>query len=182
VVLVTGASQGARSINQFMIQMVRAHPGAFAGWQVLHQTGPTDAEEAAQTYAGAGIPAIVEPFVHGLGVWWGASELAVGRCGAGVVAEAWASQTPAFFMPYPYHRDQHQRANASALASAGAALIVDDRVDSGPNVIANGSALLALLADAPRRGSMRAAYGGLGPVDGARQVAQVLAGLVPARD
>lgn len=171
--LVTGASQGARSINQLLIHIAAHNPGSLRGWQVLHQTG-SDKETVAvrDAYAGANIRAIVQPFVDALGVWWGAADLAVGRCGAGIVAEAWASTVPAIFMPYPYHRDQHQRANALPLERAGAAHIATDLIDPIASAATVGATLLSLLGDPAKRQTMRSAYAALGPADGAARVAQ----------
>lgn len=177
VLLVTGASQGAASLNNFLQLFVKHHAAALAGWSVLHQTGPGDWSKLADTYRDAGIPAIVKPFVAGMGMWWGAAELCVGRCGAGIVAEAWASTTPALFLPYPYHKDQHQRVNAEPLARAGSAVIETDRIDGDANMHTLGTVLLYLLADAPRRATMRAAFASLGKPDGAARAAAVIAEL-----
>jgi UDP-N-acetylglucosamine--N-acetylmuramyl-(pentapeptide) pyrophosphoryl-undecaprenol N-acetylglucosamine transferase len=32
-------------------------------------------------------------------------------------------------MPYPYHKDNHQRTNAEQLEKAGCLIIVDDKID-----------------------------------------------------
>jgi UDP-N-acetylglucosamine:LPS N-acetylglucosamine transferase len=184
VLLVTGASLGARSINQLMGKLAFDERPAFSGWQILHQTGGTDADAqaCAETYKQAGIRAVVQPFVKNMGLWWGAAELALGRCGAGIVAEAWANTVPAVFMPYPYHKDEHQRANAQPLAAVGAAEIVTDLIDPAANAKGVGATLVALLTNPGRRDEMRKACASLGPANGAERVAaavrEVAAGLV----
>jgi UDP-N-acetylglucosamine--N-acetylmuramyl-(pentapeptide) pyrophosphoryl-undecaprenol N-acetylglucosamine transferase len=57
---------------------------------------------------------------------YAAADLVVCRAGAVTAAEVATAGVPAIFMPYPFHRDQHQRANAQVLADAGGALLVDD--------------------------------------------------------
>jgi UDP-N-acetylglucosamine--N-acetylmuramyl-(pentapeptide) pyrophosphoryl-undecaprenol N-acetylglucosamine transferase len=174
VLLVTGASLGARSINRLLLELLRRTPEAFAGWQVLHQTGDSDAEALIRAYEAAGVPAIVRPFVASMGAWWGAAEIAVARCGAGLVAEAWASRTPAVFLPYPFHKDQHQRANALPLAEAGAAVVCEDRIDPGANAEDAGRTLVSLLSDRAKARKMREASLALGPVDGAARAASAV--------
>jgi UDP-N-acetylglucosamine--N-acetylmuramyl-(pentapeptide) pyrophosphoryl-undecaprenol N-acetylglucosamine transferase len=172
--LVTGASQGAGSINRFMQAFVRERAPSLGGWQVIHQTGKTDVEETRAAYARAGVPALVEPFFHAMGVCWRAADLAVSRAGAGSVAEAWANAVPAVFMPYPFHKDEHQRHNAAVLSGAGGAIVATDLVDPAKNAAAVGPVLAELLADAARRAAMRRAIAGLGPVDGAARVARAV--------
>lgn len=176
VLLVTGASLGARSINQLMTKLAFDERPAFSGWQILHQTGGTDADAqaCADSYQRAGIRAVVRPFVRNMGVWWGAADLALGRCGAGIVAEAWANTVPAVFMPYPYHKDEHQRANAQPLVAAGAAEVLTDLIDPAANAKGAGATLVALMTSQSRRDEMRKACASLGPVDGAERVARVV--------
>lgn len=177
--LVTGASQGARSINRMLAHLVRTQPAAFTarGWQVIHQCGTGEEESLAAAYSGAGIPAVVKPFIDAMGPAWGAADLAVSRAGAGSVAEAWAAHVPAIFMPYPYHRDQHQRFNAEPLARSGGAVIATDYIDEGINATAAdgaGRALLAMLADPSQIDTRRRAMQQLGPADGAARIASAL--------
>lgn len=176
VLFVTGASQGSRSVNEFLASFVRAEAELLRreGWQVVHQTGSQDNAPWQAAYREAGVPAIVEQFFDAMGLAWGACDCAVSRAGAGSVAEAWANRVPTLFLPYPYHRDQHQRQNAEPLARAGGATIETDHIAAPANMEHAAPALLALLRDPPRRDAMRAALAALGPVDGADRLAQAL--------
>lgn len=175
--MVSGGSQGAASVNLLMAALARSRPGALSGWQVLHQSGEDDNTALENAYTVAGVKAVVTRFVSAMGVWWRAADLAVGRCGAGTVAEAWANGVPAVFLPYPFHRDQHQRANAAPLVSAGAAVVCDDLVSAEANLPVAGAVIADLLTDGARREGMRQSAERLGPADGAERVARALLGL-----
>ena len=172
--LVTGASQGARSINRLIIRLLEENARAFAGWQVVHQTGAGEEDAAIAAYERAGIAAAVAPFFDAMGLAWGAADLAVSRAGAGSVAEAWANHIPTVFLPYPYHKDEHQRFNARPLEQAGGAVIVRDRIDETANAADAGKVVLDLMGNATRRAAMRNALFKLGPADGARRIAEIL--------
>ncbi len=174
---ISGGSQGARSINEMMIRLAGTDAGMFKGWQVFHQTGVRDDDSVERAYAGAGIPGRVVPFVREIGLAWGAADAALARSGAGTVAEVWASATPTIFLPYPYHRDEHQRHNAEVLLREGGeapVLIVRDLIDASENARVIGPLLADILGSKGRRMAMRAAFAGLGPIDGAREAAEHL--------
>lgn len=176
---VSGGSQGARSINELMIALAESCPDLFRGWQVFHQTGIREDDRVERAYEGAGVRAVVTPFVRGIGSAWGAADVALARCGAGTVAEVWASGTPTLFLPYPFHRDEHQRHNAETLLRAGAeapVIIERDRIDAKENVRVIGPVLRALMGSSERRDAMRRAFSGFGKPDGAREAAVRLLG------
>lgn len=102
------------------------------------------------------------------------ADLAIGRAGANTVAELAATGTPAILLPYPHHRDQHQRHNAADMVSAGAAVLVDDRIDPAANAAAVGAALAPLMDDDSRLEAMSAAALALGRPTAAREVADWL--------
>jgi len=175
--LVTGGSQGAGSINAMMTALVRERPGLFEGWQVIHQTGGgsgRDEQEVREAYSAAGVPAEVRTFFDNVGEVLRASDLAVSRAGAGSVAEAQACALPTLFMPYPYHKDQHQRLNASPLVESGGAVIADDLVDGARNAATVGVMLAELMNDSSAREAMRESLRALGPATGAREVADAV--------
>ncbi len=177
VLLITGGSQGARSLNDFVLALAAREPRRFEGWQVVHQTGGgAVVERAREAWSAAGVPGVVAPYFDRLGLAWGAAALAIARAGAGTVADAWRSATPTVFLPYPHHRDRHQFANAAPLADVGGAWILEDRVDAPANLREHADRLLALLGDAPARARMQNALQKLGPTDGADRVASALLG------
>lgn len=149
VLMVTGGSQGATSINLLMAALADQKSEAFTarGWQVLHQCGKDEEAGPTEAYARAGIKAVVVPFTRQMGLWWGAADLAVSRSGAGTVAEAWCNRVPSVFLPYPYHADDHQRLNAQEMVRRGAAVVCKDQIKPAQNMPEAGEAIERLLRD-----------------------------------
>jgi len=171
--LITGGSQGARTINEFILAFLDAHASSFDGWQVLHQTGE-GREDIREAYERANVRAVCAPFFDSMRDCWGAASLTLARAGAGTVSEAWANRVPAIFMPYPFHRDNHQRANAQPLAAAGSAIVAHDEIDPAKNLLSAGPILLGLLRSPDELGKLAAAASKMPMPDGARVIAEKL--------
>jgi UDP-N-acetylglucosamine--N-acetylmuramyl-(pentapeptide) pyrophosphoryl-undecaprenol N-acetylglucosamine transferase len=166
-VLVFGGSQGAHAIN---VAMVEAAPQLAAGGpplRVTHQTGERDVEMVRAAYRSAGIQAEVEPFLYDMGRRIAAADLIVCRAGATTLAELTAAGKPAILIPLPTATDDHQRKNAEALASAGAAEVLLQSDATGPTLATH---LRALIADLPRRSRMSGAARSLARPDAARLI------------
>ncbi len=178
VLMVTGGSQGLRSLNEFITAFAASKSGrrvlGAGGWQVLHQTGRNFDEAAKVAYRAAGIDAIVVPFTDQMGMWYGAADLAVCTAGAGTIAEIWMNKVPALLLPYPHHKDEHQRFNAAPLNEVGGAMVGKDRIDAAANLRENGPVLELLLSDDAKRATMRVNLEKLGPADGATRIARAL--------
>jgi len=172
--LVTGASQGASSLNELMLAMLSARREALAGWQVFHLSGPSDVERLRTAYAAAGVPARVEAFTHRMGLAWGAADLALSRAGANSVAEAAVNAVPTLFAPYPYHKDAHQAANAEPLVRSGGAAMETDLIDGPRNLEGLGKTLAGLLTDPARRRAMHESLERNRPGDAAATIARML--------
>ncbi len=100
-----------------------------------------------------------------------AADLVVGRAGSSTLAEVTAVGLPMVVVPYP-HAAGHQRANAQAVAEAGAALLVEDEAFDGAALLE----ALGILDDPARAEAMRAASRALGrPGAAAANAALVLA-------
>lgn len=177
--LVTGASQGARTINEAMIEL--AGVVASAGWQVLHLSGPADAERVARGYAKARDASVsptfhyrVVPFTERMSEAMAAADLVVSRAGASTLAEILAVGRPAILLPYPFHRDRHQWHNAAVAVEAGAAARLEDQRDAWANAEQLAPVLRSLLADDLRREAMARAARGLARPQAADLIADLL--------
>jgi len=177
LLLVFGGSLGGGTVNQAMAELARRQMtrGALAGWQVLHLTGEADlvASRAAwESCAKAtGLTVRVEPFINGLSDVWAAASLALCRAGAGSVGEAWAAGVPCIFMPYPWHKDQHQKFNAAPLEKVGGAVVLTDLKETLANARQLEESLVPLLSRPDKVAQMRAALEANPPGDGAQKVA-----------
>lgn len=176
VLLITGASQGARSINEMMTALAASNPAMFDGWRILHLTGAGEEAATARAYEQAGVAARVMPFLSDMGLAWGAAELAISRAGASSVAEVAINAVATIFLPYPYHKDMHQRENARPLVDAGCAMMETDLIETADNVREIGPAIEAMLADDDRRAAMRAALRERSPGDAAERIARLIVG------
>lgn len=180
--LVTGASQGAGSLNDFIVLFAQRHGAAFSKWQVLHLCGPAVEDGPArfeQAYKAAGVRAVVLPFVHRMGLAWGAADLALSRAGANSVGEAAANRVPTIFVPYPHHADLHQKHNAQPLVDSASAVLALDAIEPARNLTALGEPLLRLMAEEGARGAMRARLEARREPDAAGRVAAFLLGQGP---
>lgn len=178
--LITGASQGARTVNE----AVAANLGfleEFDDWQVIHLTGEADFETVRGAYAGRRLRAAVLAFSDHMADALAAADLVVGRAGASTLAELTAVGRGSILMPYPHHRDRHQLANARCLVRAQAARIVSDRIDRDANGRALRAALVPLMRDEKLREQMGAAARRLGRGQAAGQIADRLIELAGMR-
>lgn len=172
--LVTAGSQGAVSINRMMIELAQnpQHREMLADWQILHLAGAKDAPQVQAAYDAAQLPAKVLAFCDAMGLAWAAATVAISRAGAGSVAEVQANCVPTIFLPYPYHKDEHQKLNAKPAVDAGGALLLRDLIEPAANAGQIAQPLRALIADAQQRDAMRTALASHRPPDGAKVIAQ----------
>jgi UDP-N-acetylglucosamine--N-acetylmuramyl-(pentapeptide) pyrophosphoryl-undecaprenol N-acetylglucosamine transferase len=120
-VLVFGGSQGARFLNQRVPAWLA---GVGRAVSVRHQAGERELDAVQAAYNDRGMAAEVTPFIDDMARAYAWADLVVCRAGAATVAELAAVGVPAVLVPYPYAVDDHQRRNAEALVSRGAALCV----------------------------------------------------------
>lgn len=173
LLLVTGASQGARSVNETLAAVWPAFHRDHPDWQMLHLTGNADESVVKAAYANAAAPAQVLAFTHDMPLALAAADVVVARAGASTLAELGVLGKPAILLPYPYHRDQHQRRNAQVLVDAGAAILVEDQRSGGANAPALRAALEQMV-EPEVRARMAAAAARLGRPGAAMAVARWL--------
>jgi len=146
--VVTGGSQGARSINRAIAAALQPLAD-IPGLAIAHQTGARDLEETRAAYASARVRAEVEPFFDDMPERIAHADLVVARSG-GTVAEICVAGVASVLVPYPFAADDHQMANARELERAGACAVVpDDQAQ-----LRLGSLVVELLRDPARRARM----------------------------
>ncbi len=118
--LVLGGSQGATVFSDVV-------PEALAGLaenvrrrlRVTQQCRAEDIERVREIYGKAAIAADLAAFIEDVPALLGAAHLVISRAGASTVSELAVAGRPAILVPYPHATDDHQTANARALAGAG---------------------------------------------------------------
>ena len=123
--LIFGGSQGARQINHAIMRLLPRL--AELPIEIFHQAGELDFDDVSVAYEGFAKPAEVVRFEPDMPNRYGWADLALCRAGALTVAELALAGLPALLVPLPSAADDHQSANARALADAGAAIALDPR-------------------------------------------------------
>jgi len=130
-ILVTGASQGARTLNEAVLAGLprwKRHP-----WQILHLTGEAhynEVRERAENVMKEGDAALNYrpiPFLEDIANAYAVADLVVARGGATTLAEITARGIAALIVPYPFAAEGHQERNARWLEAEGAARILLDK-------------------------------------------------------
>ena len=141
VLLVFGGSQGARSLNELVVNEFGAE-----GPAVLHLAGERDYEALRGRVSRADYRLV--PYTHEFGAALGACDLVLSRAGGSVYDLALAGK-PAVLVPYPHATADHQAKNARYFEQAGAAVVVPDGEIAGVPALVR-----ELLADPSRLAAM----------------------------
>ncbi|MBZ5736815.1 undecaprenyldiphospho-muramoylpentapeptide beta-N-acetylglucosaminyltransferase [Nocardioides mangrovi] len=164
VLLVTGGSQGARSLNRG-VSGAAADLDA-AGVQVLHVQGRHGGAEPAATRT----PYVVVDFVDRMDLAYSAADAVLCRAGSNTVVEVSGLGLPAIYVPLPIGNGE-QALNAQPVVDAGGGLMVAD-ADLTPDWVR--AHVPGLLTDPERLRAMSAAAAGLIPLDADEKLARMV--------
>jgi len=142
-VLVTGGSQGSRTLNRAARESWVFFQRAGFPIRFMLQTGKPEFESLAAEFAASGLYGEVLPFIDDMPAAFRSADLLVCRSGAGAVAELAAAGKPSVLVPFPFAADDHQLRNAEALERAGAAKLLLDRDCTGAKLFETVQALAA---------------------------------------
>jgi UDP-N-acetylglucosamine--N-acetylmuramyl-(pentapeptide) pyrophosphoryl-undecaprenol N-acetylglucosamine transferase len=173
--LITGASQGARSVNR-AIAGALPRLAEIPRLEITHQTGAAGLDETRAAYAASSVRADVAAFFDDLPERMTRADLVVARSG-GTVAEICVAGVASVLVPYPFAADDHQMANARELERAGACVVVPDS-EAGEKL---GDEVVSLLRDPARRARMAQAALRRARPDAAREIWRLCAELVRGR-
>jgi UDP-N-acetylglucosamine--N-acetylmuramyl-(pentapeptide) pyrophosphoryl-undecaprenol N-acetylglucosamine transferase len=164
VLLAFGGSQGARPLNDAIASLLDAGlpPGLFLIWATGKgwYDGYTKYESASVR---------VRPYLAPIQSAYAAADLALTRAGALTVAELCAWGIPSILVPLPTAAADHQRANARALESAGAAIALEQSALSATRL---GAAITDLMTAPNKLSSMAEAATARARPDAAERIAR----------
>jgi len=127
-VLVVGGSQGARALNQCLVNSLPLFRSRGGGTlRFIHQTGEADYNAVRAAYSGQGAGSEVCAFIDNIVEAFSRADLIICRAGAATVAELAAAGKASILIPYPSATDQHQLHNARALERAGGARVIEQK-------------------------------------------------------
>jgi UDP-N-acetylglucosamine--N-acetylmuramyl-(pentapeptide) pyrophosphoryl-undecaprenol N-acetylglucosamine transferase len=169
--LVFGGSQGARAINQAMIESLAGLRARIPGIHIIHQTGQRDHDHVLGAYERSGISGEVHKFIDDMPGTFGRADLLVCRSGASTVGEITAAGKPAIFVPFPAAADDHQNVNARALERVGAAVVVEESNLGAAYLV---DTIAALIGDVVRLESMSAAAKSLAHPKAVEDIAEMV--------
>ncbi len=174
VLLVTGGSLGARTINESMA----AHLERFTaeGIQVIWQCGTSYFNEAQRFQQQLKKPnkLVIRQFINRMDYAYAAADLVVCRAGAITVSELCVIRKPAILIPSPNVAEDHQTKNAMALVNQHAAVMIKDseaRTKLGDEV-------LTLIFDKNRMHRLKEKMAGLSYRNAAGKIAGVALSIV----
>ena len=121
--LVFGGSLGAARLNEVVPQAL-ARLASQQSFEVRHQAGPKNIEQARSNYAKLNVQARVDAYIDDMAEAYSWADIVVCRAGAMTIAELAAAGVASILVPYPYAVDDHQTSNARYLADADAAFLV----------------------------------------------------------
>lgn len=120
-ILVLGGSQGAKRLNELIIETL---PLLEKPVEIYHQVGRALINQYQEYQAREGFP-FYRPvaFIDDMKAAYGWADLVISRSGALTVSEILAVGVASFLVPYPYAVDDHQTKNAEAIVNVGAAFL-----------------------------------------------------------
>ena len=123
--LVLGGSLGARVFSDVVPAALKSLPeGLRSRVTVIQQCRAEDWVRVRDAYAEFGMEAELSPFFPNVAGRLAAAHLVIARAGASTLAELAVAGRPAILVPLPGAIDDHQSANARALAAAGGAWVM----------------------------------------------------------
>lgn len=142
ILLVTGGSRGAKSINTAMIEIIKLEAEK-KRMQILLVTGKYSHDEILESIKNL-VPDIenithikVVPYLYNMPEALAMADVVVMRAGAIALAEIAAVGKPAILIPYPYATGNHQEANAKDFVEKQAAQMILDRDLTSPILYKN---------------------------------------------
>ena len=175
--LVLGGSQGARILSDVVPQAIGQLPEQLRSRvRIVQQCRQEDIARVRDAYGTMNVPAELSDFFSEMPARLASAHLVISRAGASSVAEVLAVGRPAVLVPYPHAVDDHQSANAHAVAEGGAGWMMDQSVFTVENLASRLNEILSAegLLERAAACAKRAGF-----ADAASRLADMVEGLPP---
>ena len=175
-ILILGGSQGARIFSDVIPEAIKRLPEDLKKRITFsQQCRPEELDRTHAAYDEVGAHVQLRAFFDNVPDLLRESHLLIARSGASTVAEVSVAGRPSLLVPYPYATDNHQTANAKALAAAGGCWHLPQTAAS-PDALAQ--LLIAVLADPKAMTQTATAASAFAIPDAAGRLADVVMSLI----
>jgi UDP-N-acetylglucosamine--N-acetylmuramyl-(pentapeptide) pyrophosphoryl-undecaprenol N-acetylglucosamine transferase len=175
-ILVIGGSQGARIFSDVVPEAVARLPEPLRRrLRIQQQCRPEDLSRVCEAYGAQGTEAEVTAFFKDIPTQMAEAHLIISRAGASSLTEITAMGRPSILVPYAAAADDHQRANAEAVAAAGGCVAIPQQAFDAPALERE---LGSLMTTPERLESLAAAAHAAYQSDAATRLADALLALV----
>ena len=125
-ILIFGGSQGARKINEIVINIMDKIKEF--NFKVVHITGELDFDKVKMRYEKKNYDFVeVIPFTDKMEEYYKRAKVVISRAGATSITEFYALGLNAILIPYPYAADNHQWFNAAEFLKTGKGVILEQK-------------------------------------------------------
>lgn len=131
IVLVFGGSQGAKSINSCIIDVIENKKNK--DFQIIWACGANQYDIIKEELKSKNLDienlenAKIMPYIYNMEEIMNLADIIVSRSGAMTITEVAKCGKPAIFIPFPFATENHQEYNARVLKDVGAARIILDK-------------------------------------------------------
>ena len=131
IVLVFGGSQGAKSINSTLIDIIKSKENR--NYQIIWASGPKQYDVIKETLKENKVDidkmknVKILPYIYNMEEMMNLVDIVISRSGAMTITEIAITGKPAIFIPFPFATENHQEYNAKVLENVGAAKTILDK-------------------------------------------------------
>jgi len=141
--LVIGGSQGARVLSDVVPEAIgQLSEDLRSRVNIIQQCRAEDLKRVRDSYVAMNVSAELAEFFGDMPNRLASTNLVISRSGASSVAEILAVGRPSILVPYPHAVDDHQSANAHAVAEVGAGWMMDQSIFTPENLATRLSELM----------------------------------------
>jgi len=131
IVLIFGGSQGAKSINNALIEIIQSRLNS--KYQIIWAVGQKQYDIVRESLKSIGLNinnitnTKIVPYIYDMEEVMNFADIIISRSGAMTITEVSTVGKPAIFIPFPFATENHQEYNAKVLENADAAKIILDK-------------------------------------------------------